>query len=289
MNNQALKSLAGGFYDLQKLRIQIGNRIVANFKLRLGQQTSKPESDMDDEGLEILGQIRKQFKLISCAAAEFPSIKAFEGTEVISDYAELVLVKTYEDLLQQEEANLKPIKKIIHQHPLWKQFLEGVCGCGELMAMCILSKIDISKSKYPSSLWKYCGVDVAADGAGRSRKKDHLVMREYVNKAGEPDIKEGITFNPFVKTKLLGVLGPAFLKAKSPKYAPIYYEYKHRLESHPKYKDEKPGHRHNMAIRYMVKMFLIDLHIAWRTIEGLPVSKPYHEAKLGMVHREKVA
>jgi hypothetical protein len=34
----------------------------------------------------------------------------------------------------------------------------------------------------------------------------------------------------------------------------------------------------------MIKQFLVDLHIAWRTIEGLPVSLPYHEAKLGHLH-----
>jgi hypothetical protein len=41
-------------------------------------------------------------------------------------------------------------------------------------------------------------------------------------------------------------------------------------------------HRHQMAIRYIVKIFLIDLHVAWRQMEGLPLSQPYHVAKLGM-------
>jgi len=40
-----------------------------------------------------------------------------------------------------------------------------------------------------------------------------------------------------------------------------------------------------MAIRYMIKMFLIDLHGVWRMIEGLPVPAPYSEAKLELEHR----
>jgi len=41
------------------------------------------------------------------------------------------------------------------------------------------------------------------------------------------------------------------------------------------------GHRHRMAIRYMVKMFLQDLYPVWRRLENLPVALPYAEAKLG--------
>jgi hypothetical protein len=48
--------------------------------------------------------------------------------------------------------------------------------------------------------------------------------------------------------------------------------------------EKSKGQRHNMAMRYMVKMFLIDLYTKWRTLEGLPVSVPYSEAKLGIKH-----
>ena len=36
-----------------------------------------------------------------------------------------------------------------------------------------------------------------------------------------------------------------------------------------------------MATRYAVKMFLRDLWVAWRQLEGLPVSEPYEVAFLG--------
>jgi hypothetical protein len=34
----------------------------------------------------------------------------------------------------------------------------------------------------------------------------------------------------------------------------------------------------------MVKIFLVDLYTAWRTIEGLPVEPSYAEGKLGKKH-----
>jgi hypothetical protein len=136
-----------------------------------------------------------------------------------------------------------------------------------------------------SSLWKYAGLDVAENGQGRSRKAEHLVKVSYVNRDGEEAERNSITFNPFLKTKLIGVLAPSFIKLSNPIYAPIYRGYKHRLESNPAHQEKSKGHRDNMAKRYMIKIFLIDLYKAWRTIEGLPVTPPYHEGKLGIFHR----
>lgn len=299
-----LKAVFSGFYDLQKMRIQAGNRIVANFKIRLGQEPSKPEDTMDREGKKILQKVRDTYKLMADAAKDMPAIGKFKGNEVISTYAELTLAHIYESLLEQENQYFRPIKSMIHQYPIWNEFLKGVSGCGELMALVIIALIDIHEAKYPSSLWKYAGLDVAPDGAGRSRRSEHLEKRSYITRDGETKTKDSITFNPVLKTKLIGVLGPSFLRAGNQRYSKIYADYKNRLKNHPKYRDggtaprlSKSGkklpsakqHRHNMAIRYMVKIFLIDLYDAWRRLEKLPVSKPYHEAKLGIVHNEKMA
>ena len=123
-----------------------------------------------------------------------------------------------------------------------------------------------------------------------------------------------ITFNPWLKTKLMGVLAASFLKTsryytaeqqvamdkmtkaqrkkikpegpyKSP-YTQMYHDYKHRLESNPAHDEKSKGHRNNMALRYMIKMFLTDLHREWRALEGLPASEPYSLAKLHMSHHQ---
>lgn len=282
-----LKTIVRGAYDIQKNRIQTGNRLVGNFKAKLGQAPSEKEDTIDKEGQQVLVNLRRSHKLLTEGVASFPRQATFKGDEVISDYTELCLVDNYLELEAQEKSHFRRLGNILKGYPIYNEFLLGVTGVGPAMAGVMLSEIDITKAEYPSSLHKYAGLDVASDGQGRSRKKEHLEDSEYTDKEGEVKIKKGITFNPFLKTKLVGVLGSSFIKQSPDKciYRKIYDDYKHRLEHMDAHKEKSKGHRHNMAVRYMVKMFLVDLYNAWRRIEGLPVAPTYSEAKLGKVHK----
>lgn len=305
MQRENLKVMVRSAYDMQQLRIQVGNRLVGNFKAKLGQEPSKKEKTLDDEGKQILVDLRNAYKRITDGITkEFVKLKDFPGDEVISDYGELHLVGYYLSLVKAEEDLFKAIEETLGDCPIWNKYLKGVKGIGRAMAGVIISEFDIHKAKYPSSLWAYSGVDVAADGAGRSRRKEHLHEIEYKDRNGKSATRVGLTFNPFLKTKLLGVLAPSFLRigAERSPWASVYYYYKHRMENHARHgvhndkvKDENDraiaskGHRHNMAMRYMIKMFLIELYTKWRELEGLEVSLPYHEAKLGMQRHKGVA
>lgn len=280
-----LKATVRGYYDTQLLRIQIGGRIVANFKAALGQEPGEKEDQLDDKEIDVLKQLRGEYKKITDGVARFPARSRFKGTRLISKYTELVMVANYADLLKVEDRLYKEVGYLLKDFEIFNQFLLQVKGCGPSMSAVIISEIDIAKAEYPSSLWKLCGFDVAEDGKGRSRRKEHLIKRKYINKKGEEAERNSITFNPWLKTKLAGVLGPSFIKQANEPYSEVYYQYKHRLEHHDVYKDVSKGHRHSMAIRYMIKRFLVDLHIAWRTVEGLSVSDDYATAKLGMKHK----
>lgn len=335
MNRRALKTIVRGAYDIQKLRIQMGNRIVGNFKAKLGQEPGRPEAEMDAEGKRILNRLRERYKILTEGVVRFPTPANFVGDEIISDYTELCLVAQYHDLEKHEKQHFRRLGHILKEFPIWNSFLEGVKGVGPAMGGVIISEIDIFRARHPSSIWAYAGLDVAGDGAGRSRRKEHLVEREYTNKKGEPDTRVGITFNPFLKTKLVGVLGSSFLRTgkwravddeeydrtsddlrrlndkkddqkevlfdRSP-YSIIYRDYKHRMENHARYgvnndgTKDKNGHfitckgrRHNMAIRYMIKQFLVDLYVEWRRLEGLPMSDEYAVAMLNRRHGEEAA
>lgn len=281
---QQLKTMVRGAYDIQKMRIQMGNRIVGNFKAKIGQAPSTPETELDAEGKMILNGLRASFKKITDGISTFPRQATFKGDGVIDSYTELCLLAQYVDLEQSEDKHFRRLGTVLRDFPVYNEFLEGVKGIGPAMAGVIISEIDIEKAKYPSSLWAYAGLDVAADGRGRSRKAEHLVEVEYTTKDGNQDTRKSITFNPFLKTKLVGVLGSSFLRAGKNKYSDIYNSYKLRLENRPDTAKSSKGHRHNMATRYMIKQFIVDLHTAWRTIEGLPTAVPYHESKLGIVH-----
>jgi len=286
-----LRNLVRGAYDIQKLRIQMGNRVVANFKAKLGQVPSQTEQDtIDKEGKELLKTLRNSYDTMMEGITDFPRIKKFKGDEVISAYTELCLVHQYMDLEKSEKFHFNQLKTVLQEFDIYNAFLLDVKGVGPAMAGIIIGEIDIYQCKYVSSIWKYSGLDVAEDGKGRSRRKEHLREYEYVDKDGKTQTKMGITFNPFLKTKLTKVLGSAFFRVgitkgkpngKS-KYATAYVNYKHRLANHKNHIEKSKGHRHNMATRYMVKLFLQDLYVEWRNLEGLDVELPYHEAKLGM-------
>ena len=94
-------------------------------------------------------------------------------------------------------------------------------------------------------------------------------------------MKRGITYNPVVKTKLMGVLTGCLLKAKDPVYSKIYYDYRQRLDNSSYHCNFTDGHKNMMAQRYMIKQFLRNLHTCWRVLEGLKVYEPYEVEKLG--------
>jgi hypothetical protein len=301
-----ISTIVRGGYDLQKLRIQMGNRIVAQFKHKLGIKPGISEddtegNDMDAEGANILKELRTMYDKIMDGVKSFPSPSRFKGEGLIGTFAELSLMAQYRGLEVNEHEAFHRLQGALAAVPLWNKYLKDVAGVGPAMAGVIISEIDITKARYASSLWKYAGLDVAADGRGRSRRTEHQIKVDYKAKDGTIKQRNSITFNPFLKTKLVGVLGPCFIKqvdratGDPGKYRRIYLDYKHRMANHNKYGEHNDGkkddegrfitskaRRHNMATRYCVKMFLADLYTAWRTMEKLPVALPFAEAKLGM-------
>jgi hypothetical protein len=173
---------------------------------------------------------------------------------------------------------IKSITAHVEIHPLWQYFLKSVKGCGPTIAAVILSEFDIYKAPAASNLISFAGI---APGKDRKIKGTKC------------------PYNSWLKTKLCGVLAASFLKSKSP-YTVHFYNERQRLENSDRmvleiskkgakpaeipWKDAKPAHRMRAAVRKMVRRFLIDLYVAWRTLENLPVRPPYETEYLGKVH-----
>lgn len=295
-----LRAMTRGAYDLQRLRIQAGLRLCANFRNQLGQEGGENEEGLDDESKDILKELRQTYTRITDGIAKdvqeqedaLPHKRdvlkqRFKSDGLISDFTLYKLVSHYVSLEKVERDQFNSLTKVLEDFPIYMSFLKGVRGVGPAMAAVIISEFDITRAKYVSNMWSYAGLDVAPDGRGRSRRKEHLVKRQYEDKNGEQQERDSITFNPFLKTKLVGVLSGSMLKAKS-SYTEHYYGYKNRVENDPTKAEWTKIRRHRAALRYMIKMFLIDLYSNWRQIEGLPLMKTYHEDKLGHVHTGNV-
>ncbi len=281
-----IKTMVRSAYDLQKLRIQMGNRITMQFKVKLGQAPSESEDELDEDAKEILATLRLSYNRITDGVADNKMLaKAkFRGDGVIDSYTEYCLVEQYLEVERAETHQFKRLGKALEDYPIYTEFLQNVKGIGPAMAGVLISEFDIHKSKYASSMWKYAGLDVKPDGRGASRKAGHLIDVEYKAADGTIKTKKSLGYNAWLKTKLIGVLATSFLRTRDCPYRVVYDNYKHRLQNHPKWAEASKGHIHAASMRYMVKIFLIDLYTNWRKIEGLSVHPPYHEAKLGLKH-----
>lgn len=305
-----LRTLVENVYDAQGVRIAMGNRLVASLR-DLGVVPSAAEekgknkrSKADDAGEDsqdkedkennkILVRVLDEFKLVSeVYAKKFDSkgsiVKALVecGTTNVFIKTDLTysMVASFTQMSQTEQKMIDVCSREVKKHPLWDAFFKDVKGCGPLMAAVCIAYLDPYKARYPSSFWKYCGLDVVTDengSHGRSRKDAYMVP--YIDKNGHEAERRSLGYNPTVKTKLVGVLGSSFLRAgKEAQYAKVYYDYKNRLLNRPDCADLRPIVIHRRANRYAVKMFLKDLWYAWRTLEGLPTGEDYATAKLGM-------
>lgn len=261
---EALRSAVSFAYDLQKLRIQQGNRS--------GPQAPGAEA--------LLTPPQQEFMRYACDTLE---------------------------LLEQDA--FKAVDKLCRHWSIYP-WLRAQKGCGPTMAGVLIAYIDPHRAPTASSVWAWCGLSVV-DGHAQRRQKGQKA-----------------NFNPWLKSKVLAVLGGSLLKANSP-WRKFYDDYKHRLQSQrlpvcgacgnkglvavepeagssavpakqachncnggagPIPWGNSDGHRHNAAMRYMVKMFLAEFWKQWRTLEGLPVREPYAEQYLGLKHhtREEV-
>ena len=159
-NTPLLRGMVRGAYDLQTLRIQAGNRIVANFKTKIGQAPGESEDTLEDAPKEVLKILRENFKKLTDGVKKFPRRKDFKGNEIISSFAELTLIQNYLYLEEAEKQAMKHIEAEVKAHPLWDAYLKDVRGVAGALSGVLISEIDIAKARHPSSLWAYAGLDV---------------------------------------------------------------------------------------------------------------------------------
>lgn len=266
-----MKSLVTNLYDVQALRISVGNRLVSFDYNSRGEIGHTSDDDEKKERKLAIENMVKEYNSMDekVKNGRITTIEKYitNNCEFIKDYSQYAMVDSYCRLMKTEAVVLGSIKNYVHKHPLWQRYLVQVKGCGEVMAAVLISEIDMSKTRHIGSLIKYAGLDtvMTKDGirVGRSKKEESLETVEYIAKDGTVKTKRGITYNPFLKTKLIGVLSTSFIKCGGP-YRKVYDDYKYRLANSEKYgSDKEKGHRENMARRYCVKIFLKDLYINW--------------------------
>ena len=97
----ALKS----FYDIQKIRIQVGNRIAGNARIKLGQEPGKKSDTLDAVALKLINRLVVAYRRLTDGLADpntREKVKALEKSDgVITDLLEFELIGQYTHLLDQ--------------------------------------------------------------------------------------------------------------------------------------------------------------------------------------------
>lgn len=195
-------------------------------------------------------------------------VKAIEAGRDTASPETLAVLKRYEqsflDLEEGIEGDIAEMTSDIEMVIRMRQ----IKGVGPTLAAQLVAMIDITRADSPSALWRYAGYGVI-DG-----------------KAEKPKKGEKIHFNKHLKTACYN-LGESFLRAGSP-YRRVYDDARAYYDE--KYPQKTKNHRHLMAFRKMVKIFLVHLWQEWRKAEGLPIRPAYVFEKLsGHTHEYKAA
>jgi len=248
------------FYDLQKLRIQSGNRT---------------------------------------------------GTETVilsEEHKRSITIQSF--LLDElEKQALSNIRRLLKSWPIYDEWLKKQKGVGPTMSGVLLAEIDITRCDTPSALWAYCGLAVKDGKAARRTKGEKCGFNPWLKSKvlkvlGDCMIKSKSSWRDHYdnyknrkENQLVDVCMACNGTGKVSKTDDD--DDTNGKEKNGKGKKvcsncggtggpapwgASKMHRHNAAMRKMVKMFLLELWTTWRELEGLEVVPPYSEAMLGRQH-----
>lgn len=279
-----LRILVEMYYDFQNTRIRTGNRAAMNLE-----RNGIDKDALEKHGVDTLFNTSKKFekdivKIIS---------KDLMKRRIYTDYLQKirgisVILSAGLIAWLMSPANYENVSKV-HQN--------AGLGANEICTVC-------------DNMWLYDDIQIpktGVDGKITNTKAKRLTGKRHIcNKCGtEEHVKHmtqrkvagyQINWNPKLKTHMWKV-GGSFVKQPVTKsiYRALYNE--ERLRLNKKYPESEqievlgkkrlqhnPGHLHNMTIRKLAKTFLQNLWLVWRTMEGLPITKPYmHKSKTGSV------
>lgn len=183
-----------------------------------------------------------------------------------------------------------PMLRELRKIPIYQTFLSRVYGVGPVVAAYLVSDIDIHRAVKPSALRMFCGLAVVD---GRLVRRTAGVKNRY-----NANLRTRIfqMFSAMAKNGAKVVAGRP--NGTTNKYLEVWNNVKHR-EMHSerinvadnKWRDADGewrggarAHAHSKGWHKAADVFIEDLYIVWRALEGLVVWPGYYAAKLGYAH-----
>lgn len=269
---------------------------------KMKRQAATPQvPSSDDPAIELKRLVREHRALTRRSVAiaamvsdkvarkDIPARGLKKGDAIKSDVPEdarqeaLLLSEAFSDKASGLESAMKrELKKI----PVYQHFLSRVWGLGPVVASYLVAEVDIRKAVKPSNLRRFAGMAVIEGSLER-------------RKAGEKS-----KYNADLRMRLFQMFtamrrnaGKEDAPTVSTKYLKIWTDYKFRMLHSARVVDGKiqkqdpkgstvsaKGFANSTGWHKAADVFLTDLYLIWRALEGLPAWCPYVAEKLGYWH-----
>ena len=296
-NREVLRIMTFSAYDLQMLRMQMGLRLTANFRNKL-KRNATPSVDLEDapemeedkdelssEALKLIDQLKDSYRRLTDGVArnrKLPAQKGFEGDSLITEYTELVLVDQYLQIERDEKSQFRQLESALEPITVYQQWLKEQVGIGPAMAAVLVSYFDPYKAPRISNFWAYCGIDVGPDGRGRSRRAEHLIDRTYKKADGSDGVRKSVTYNPWLKSRLLGALATSFIRTKNCPWREYYDNRRMRImHSNEPHRIKVTSVQYKKAYKQIVaeggSFHVTSKIVDWGTTPGTYVTQPCDE------------
>lgn len=237
-----------------------------------------------------------------------------KGEKIPCNLPEIACIKlrdTAKCLKQDAEALEPSMREILRRQPIYQQFLRHTPGFAEgwILGSYLVGCIDIRhggrdgkvtkagvQREYRdpaatklSHIVRYCGYAGGRDADGSQTGK--LERRTAGVKLGyNAELRSRL----YLWARVLIQGAASSKKIATSKYYRLIIDTKHRLQSDPRFDEVKnkwegheggaKGYIHSKSWHKAVHLFLEDMYIVWRSLEGLPVWPSYYAAKLGYGH-----
>jgi hypothetical protein len=144
----ALRLMVRGTYALQKIRIQTGLRLCANFRDKLKQdpveEEPTEEGELSERAQSIIDVLKADYRRLTDGVARnrtLPRREGFVGAGVISDFSELVIIHQYLALEREERAQFRFIGEELEAVPIFVEWLDKQRGIGPAMAAVLVRQV----------------------------------------------------------------------------------------------------------------------------------------------------
>ena len=211
----SLRLAVRGLYALQATRIMLGNQCFAQLRSKLGVDPNEDIGPEDAAAAKAMKKLEDHFDLITEGSVNELTASKFKPDGIFSDYAEYRTCATWLNTFNTERRGFANLQADLKKVPVYVEFLSKVHGCGNALSGILLSELNPHRARWASSFWKYVGLDVSADGTGRSNKKSHNEPRWTREADGSGGYRMAMvaakTHSPGLKSKIAGVLAKNML------------------------------------------------------------------------------